>query len=614
MSYILNKTDGSILTELIDGVLDQDTTDVALVGRNYRGYGEYVNENLIKLLENFANVVMPVSPLRGQLWYDTSINKLKVYNGLGFVTASGSAVSGSQPLTPTAGDTWFNTSEERLYLYDGTKFKLVGPQYTVQQGESGLLVATIQDTNLNSRTVLKLVIGQTLQAVISREEFIPNDVLGNTIPQLVTAENPTGAIKVGINVLDPDNFVFRGTALRTERVITASGSEILADQILRNDQDGVLLGSLGIRSTAGIVIGPSQNTRFIISDGMTIQNTKVNDNFRVVVNSSTSQLIAIDAITVKTESQNIGIFQSNPQYTLDVGGDIRVSGNLTVEGNTVIVEADTLRITDKNIELGVTNTPDYTTASGGGITLKSTQDKTLLWQPGPVSSEDTDGYWSLSEHVNLFANKQYRIDNQPILSSSRLFDSVTTATGLTRVGTLSELTVDTIVIDSSTIGRTGANQGLTINANTGDISVTNSKITLLAAPTGPADATTKNYVDRQDVLDPIVMSMDVTGWIQPFTVNNNIIPLLEQLYPASVFANGKQARILTFYYEEQSVTGINIAGSSNKTFVSVNAAAGGTVNVLQDVGLPTNATGTYTPTVTREVRVYEINNGAWDVQ
>jgi len=613
MSYILNKTDGTILTELIDGVLDQDTTDITLVGRNYRGYGESINENLIKMLENFANVARPVSPLRGQLWYDTSINKLKIYDGNEFVTAAGSTVNGSQPVSPTVGDTWFNSSEDRLYLFDGEEFQLVGPQYTSQQGESGIIVDTIQDTNLNSRTVLKLVIGETLQAVISREEFVPNNTPGNIIQQLVTTNNPNGTIKIGVNVLRPNDFVFRGSALRTERVVTASGEEILASQILRNDQDGVLLGNLGIRSTAGLIIGPSQNTRFIVSDGMTIQNTQVDDNFRIVVNSSTSTLSSIDAITVRTADQHVGIFQENPQHTLDVDGDARITGNLTVEGDSFVVEAATIQVEDKNIELGVTSSPNFNTATGGGLTLKSGVDKTILWQPGPSPNQDTQGYWESSEHFSIDSGKQYRINNQAVLSSTKLYDSVTEATGLTRVGTLTELTVDTLVLDNSTIGRTGGNQGLTIQANAGDISVTNSKITTLDSPTDDSDAANKVYVDQTVTLDPIVMSLDVTGWTSPDVVNISIIPLLDQLYPPSNFANGKQARILTFYYAQQTVSGIDVAGSSNKSFVEVDAVAGGTVNVLQDVGLPSNATGTYTPTVQRQVRVYEIINGEWNV-
>jgi len=604
MSYILNKTDGSILTELIDGVLDRDTTDIALVGRNYRGYGEFINENLIKMLENFANVVMPTSPLVGQLWYDTSIGKLKIYDGENFITAAGSTVSGSQPTSPTVGDTWFDSTEERLYLFDGTEFQLVGPQFTVQQGESGIVVDTIQDTSLNARTILKVIIGERLQAVISREEFVPNNVTGNIIPELVTAENPTGIIRVGINVLRPDDFVFRGSALRTERVVVPStGEEILASQLVRNDENVTLTGSLGISNPSGLTIGPSQNTRFIISDGMTIQNTQNNDNLTVEVNSNGT---TTDAITIKTAPQHLGIFQDTPQFTLDVGGDARVTGNLTVEGDTIFLESQTLTIEDKNIELGVVTTPTFTTATGGGITLKSNTDKTILWQPGPNPVEDSQGYWSSSEHLNIASTKQYRINNQPILSATELHDSVTTASGLTLLGTLSELTVDTISLDNSTISRTGGNQGLTIQANAGDISVSSSKIVDLAEPTNDFEASNKIYTDREVALDPIVMSVDVTNWISPDIVNNELISLLEQLYPATPFADGKQARILATYYQDQVVSGINIDAASTKSFTNVEAAGGGTVTVLQDVGLPSSASGTFTPTVQREIRTYEI--------
>jgi hypothetical protein len=59
MSYKINQTDGTLLVDLVDGRIDEDTTDIVLVGRNYTGYGEYLNENLIRMLENFANSSAP---------------------------------------------------------------------------------------------------------------------------------------------------------------------------------------------------------------------------------------------------------------------------------------------------------------------------------------------------------------------------------------------------------------------------------------------------------------------------------------------------------------------------------------------------------------------------
>ena len=60
--------------------------------------------------------------------------------------------------------------------------------------------------------------------------------------------------------------------------------------------------------------------------------------------------------------------------------DFTINGNLTVTGATTTVNSTTLTIDDKNIELGSTDSPTDTTADGGGITLKGTTDKTILYE------------------------------------------------------------------------------------------------------------------------------------------------------------------------------------------------------------------------------------------
>ena len=83
MPYSLIKTNGIQLTIVQDGTIDT-TTDLVFVGKNYTGYGSPVNENFLKLLENFANGTAPRKPLLGQTWYDTSNKKLKLFDGRKF--------------------------------------------------------------------------------------------------------------------------------------------------------------------------------------------------------------------------------------------------------------------------------------------------------------------------------------------------------------------------------------------------------------------------------------------------------------------------------------------------------------------------------------------------
>ena len=53
MAYKINNTFGTLLVTLADGTIDTATTDLALFGKGYAGFGESLNENLVKLLENF---------------------------------------------------------------------------------------------------------------------------------------------------------------------------------------------------------------------------------------------------------------------------------------------------------------------------------------------------------------------------------------------------------------------------------------------------------------------------------------------------------------------------------------------------------------------------------
>ena len=78
MAYTIVKSNGQVLTTIPDGTINTSSTSLALPGRNYAGYGQYLDTNMVWLTENFANTSPPPNPLQGQLWYNTNANTLYV--------------------------------------------------------------------------------------------------------------------------------------------------------------------------------------------------------------------------------------------------------------------------------------------------------------------------------------------------------------------------------------------------------------------------------------------------------------------------------------------------------------------------------------------------------
>lgn len=142
MPYYITKTNGDALVTIEDGTVNSTATDLTLLGKNYPTYGLSLNQNFVKLLENFANTDQPTYPLLGQLWYDTTNKTLNVYRE-GSVEDTWKNLSviykaSSQPTETIQGDIWFDTGTNQLKVYDGTLWVTVGPQTT----STGLLRVT----------------------------------------------------------------------------------------------------------------------------------------------------------------------------------------------------------------------------------------------------------------------------------------------------------------------------------------------------------------------------------------------------------------------------------------------------------------------------------------
>lgn len=145
MAYIIYNNDGSVLLTMAEGRIDSEATSLDLIGKNVDNYGEYLNNNLIKLLTNFAapSSISPRTPQIGQLWYNTTDKRLNVYNGIEFKPTDQTQVSGTEPLTTSTGDLWFDSINSQLKIYNGTSYKLIGPAVSSVLGKFGIEPPTV---------------------------------------------------------------------------------------------------------------------------------------------------------------------------------------------------------------------------------------------------------------------------------------------------------------------------------------------------------------------------------------------------------------------------------------------------------------------------------------
>ncbi len=621
MSYQLNKTDGTILTDLIDGQIDTESTNLTLVGKNYTGYGEAFNENFIKLLENFANSAAPSNPIAGQLWWNTSEQRLKVYDGTVWKASGGPYVQATRPQM-VSGDLWIDSLNNQVYAYDGSDTILIGPLYTQSQGISGFQIASILDTQSRSRTVAKFFIGGALVGIFSNIEFTP--IYSQRITSLVTENNPTGTIFEGFNIVNPDTFKFYGIAQSSNALVTGSGEIRTAEQFLPSDTDGITVGTLTIQNSGGLTIGTSQNNvQKVVGPRFYIENQLRDHDISLRVRSSLYESIIVDALYVDASAGKIGIFTTNrlPEYTLDVEGDLRVTGNLLVEGESTTVNVQTLTVEDKNIELaaqGDSTLGGDAVVDGAGIIVRSTDgDKTITWELASNS-------WTFNKNIDLSSDAlAFSIDGSVKLTNDSL-TNILYANDLVQVGTLQYLDVDNININSNAITSgldllINAASGIEITAG-GDIAVQDSqKITGLADPTNPQDAATKAYVDNATVTAPVVFSLDITGLGVGLTLQTNVAAYLNDLYPSNPSNTGKLARIHTVSYAGATVSGINVTITESPnltgvlTLTRVAVDSNGTQNesVIQDIVSTNTASGVAVLAPSRTLMVFQSSGSGW---
>ena len=311
MAYTINKTDGTVVTTITDGTVD-NTTSVQLFGKSFSGFGEGLNENLVKLLENAASTSAPTAPLTGELWFDTNTGQLKVYDGTAFEPTGGAKSQASAPTSASAGDLWTDSDDDQLYVYTGSAFQLVGPVYTAGQTLSGWLIETLA-SSAGNKVVSSMYAGNTRVAILSKETFTPS-----------VTQSGFASIKAGITLNSTLGAVFDGTNTQASFIdvtgtSNTSSTVIAGGNFLRTDAADTTTGALTIDTDSGIIVGDAQElTVTVSSNDVTIAQTSQDKDLKFTVN---------DGGVTKTPLQLTGA-----DGGVDITGDLTIVGNLNVSG------------------------------------------------------------------------------------------------------------------------------------------------------------------------------------------------------------------------------------------------------------------------------------------
>ena len=603
MAYSINKTDGTLLATVADGQVDDLTTDITLIGKNYSGFGESLNENFIKLLENFASTSRPDNPIRGQIWFDASEAKLKVYTGTGFVPVSSASISNTQPGQPGAGDLWFNNISKQLYFYDGTGFILLGPAYSQAQGLSGFKVETILDSLNASRVVTYLYNNGILLGIFAKDTFSPKSNI----------EGFSGSIIPGFNAGTLAGFKFNVTATNADQL-----DNVIASLYARRDQANNFAQPLIITDNSGINVGAGTEGAFNVAAGnVRLYNTASNKNLSFAVQKGVASETAVNIISPTRE---VKIYDGFTDSVTTVGGNLTVVGDLVVQGNTTTINTSVLTIEDKNVVLASlgdssSNTDDY--ADGGGIILRGNSDHEFTW--------DKNVGWFSTENINLASGQNYKIAGNTVLTATQCFSS--SFPNLSNVGTLLDLAIDNIFIDNqriSTIGSldlelapdgsgnvvligsplitglatTNQNTPVQTTENTGSIG------TALSA-TELSEATNKKYVLNVVRTRSLVFSIDISD----FPTDGDIAVILTSLAPVNEYENGTLARILCTRLTNISSSAVtSLAAPGTAEFVTPTGTAFAITS--QAINSPITVAA-QTISVFRVVKTYILQAGAW---
>lgn len=287
-AYQINRFNKALLTSVEEGTIDR-TTDLKFIGKNYVGYGEVQNENFLFLLENFAGAQQPPRAISGQVWYDSSSNKLKVFDGQKFRTTNGLEVGDTAPTDPQEGNFWWDSANSQLYVYDGSNFILVGPQDTAGAGVTQMKSVAVTDTSDVTHYIIKGIINDAVVFLISNTEFVLSNK--DSVTGFPVVKKGLTLVNTGSDGISTNDYVYWGSASNALQLNGVDSSEYVLSStpVFTNTTQAAQFDEMGLKiGSAGYVYVEPQNQLVVENPvGGSINFKTYNDSTQQVTHTAT---------------------------------------------------------------------------------------------------------------------------------------------------------------------------------------------------------------------------------------------------------------------------------------------------------------------------------------
>ena len=282
-------------------------------------------------------------------------------------------------------------------------------------------------------------------------------------------------LSVGVN-LDVDGLTDLDE-LKVAGVSTFSGQVGFTTHVDINDHSRLRIGDgddLQIwHQGSNSIIQNSTGELQLRGDNIRLLNAATTKDYAFFNNDGSVDLYYDDSIKFQTTGIGVSILSGAgltatiagpPNLIIDPGvvgdntGNVRIKGDLYVDGTNFIVDSETITLADHVVGIASTSTTDAL-ADGAGIGIGTNKFFTF---------DNTNTAFKSTENLNLETGHTYKIDGTDVLSSTTVGSAVTNSS-LTEVGTLSRLNVSGVT--TSTGGFRAGAGGTTFTTKGGNVGI-----------------------------------------------------------------------------------------------------------------------------------------------